>query len=444
MTDEIINHDKTKLEQFLKVLLDVQTKLNVSCYFVGGCVRDRLLKQVTNDYDIAVDGDLEQMIQALKETNWGANEGANEDANKGIFELTPSILGTAKVRFGKYHVDLATFRSERYTSNNGLPEIAAGDIESDLSRRDFTINTGYILLSHDNLDKMLHVDDAIDIEIAFAHPKFHADIENGVLRVLHDRSFIEDPSRMLRAVKYSTLYDLKMDDATQSLFNTASKKRLITDYSRDRYRQIVLGYAKHKHGIEILTNIYKQSLLLQVEVSEPSNTKRIQAYYDLFAEEPTAAPAAAQDHTMNRGILYLLLIYEYHLAFWFGADRQISEIAKSCIALQETASIMTPVQCQSRWWGYETFKRYDACSLIFAKDAVSISETMKHALHTYLEETQFIKLSINGNTLKNLGIESGKKIGLLLNLLLAHKVDTGSPMTQEEEIKWIESKQYEY
>ena len=435
MTDEIINCDKTKLEQFLKVLLDVQTQLNVSCYFVGGCVRDRLLKQVTYDYDIAVDGDLEQMIQVVKETNCGANEDAN---------ITPSILGTAKVRFGKYHVDLATFRSERYTSNNGLPEIAAGDIESDLSRRDFTINTGYILLSHDNLDKMLHVDDAIDIEMAFAHPMFHADIENGILRVLHDRSFIEDPSRMLRAVKYSTLYDLKMDDVTQSLFNTASKKRLITDYSRDRYRQIVLGYAKHKHGIEILTNIYKQSLLLQVEVSEPSNTKRIQAYYDLFAEEPTAAPAAAQDHTMNRGILYLLLIYEYHLAFWFGADRQISEIAKSCIALQETASVATPVQCLSRWWGYETFKRYDACSLNFAKVAVSISETMKLALDSYLNETQFIKLSINGNTLKNLGIESGKKIGVLLNLLLAHKVDTGSTMTQEEEIKWIESKQYEY
>ncbi len=436
MTAENIEHDKTKLEQFLKALLRVQTELNVHCYFVGGCVRDRLLKQVSYDYDIAVDGDLEKIIQAFKVTNWGTNV----SINGGTYELMPSILGTAKVRFGKYHVDLATFRSERYTSNNGLPEIAAGDIESDLSRRDFTINTGYILLSHDNLDKMLHVDDAIDIDMAFAHPKLHEDIKNGILRVLHDRSFIEDPSRMLRAVKYGTLYDLKMDDATQSLFNTASKAHVITNYSRDRYRQIVLGYAKHEQGIEILTNLYKQSLLPQVEVSEPSNTMRIEAYYGLFADEHEID----QDRAFDRGILYLLLMYEYHLAFWLGADRQISEIAKSCIALQEIASVATPAQCLSRWWWYETFKRYDACALEFAKVAVSISETMKHAIDTYLKETQFIKLSINGNTLKNFGMESGKKIGLLLNLLLAHKVDTGCNMTQEEEIKWIESRQNEY
>lgn len=445
MTAENIDHDKTKLEQFMRALLVVQTNLKVHCYFVGGCVRDRLLKQVSYDYDIAVDGDLEQMIRALKEinyesTNESTSESTDERFNRSTYELTPSILGTAKVRFGKYHVDLATFRSERYTSNNGLPEIAAGDIESDLSRRDFTINTGYVLLSHDNLDKMLHVDDAIDIEMAFAHPKFHADIQDGILRVLHERSFIEDPSRMLRAVKYGTLYDLKMDDATQALFNKASRAHLITDYSRDRYRQIVLGYAKHEHGIEILTNLYKQSLLLQVEVSEPSNTMRIQAYYNLFADKPERA----QDRLDHRGILYLLLMYEHHLAFWLGADRQVSEIAKSCIAIQEIASAATTIQCLSRWWGYETFKRFDACALEFAKVAVSISETMKPALDTYLKETQFIKLNINGNTLKKLGIESGKKIGILLNLLLAHKVDTGCIMTQEEEIKWIESRQNEY
>ena len=167
---------------------------------------------------------------------------------------------------------------------------------------------------------------------------------------------------------------------------------------------------------------------------------RIEAYYCLFADEHEID----QDRAFDRGILYLLLMYEYHLAFWLGADRQISEIAKSCIALQEIASVATPAQCLSRWWGYETFKRYDACSLNFAKVAVSISKTMKHAIDTYLKETQFIKLSINGNTLKNLGMESGKKIGLLLNLLLAHKVDTGCNMTQEEEIKWIESRQNEY
>jgi len=417
MTAENIECDKTKLEQFLEALL---TNLNARCYFVGGCVRDHLLGHESVDYDIAVDGDLKQIIQTLSET----------------YVLTPSILGTAKIRFGKYHVDLATFRSERYASNNGLPEIASGDIETDLFRRDFTINTGYVLLSRDNLDKMLHVDEAPQFEMAFAHPNFYEDIQNGILRVLHERSFIEDPSRMLRAVNYSTLYPLKMDDATQALFDTAIKARVIAHFSKDRYRQIVLGYARHEQGIEILTNLFWQSLLQQLEVSESSNVTRIQAYYDLF----TKTFATDSDLTSERGILYLLLIYEYQLAFWTGADRHISEVAKACISIQEIA----PSQLQSRWWGYETFKRFDDSVFSFVKAAVSIPEGVKLALRTYLEETQFIKLCINGNTLINRGIESGKKIGVLLNLLLAHKVESGRAMTLEEEIKWIESKQYEY
>lgn len=412
--------DKNDLINFLERLIDVQSLVDVCCYFVGGCVRDRLIGEDSYDYDLAVEGDLTRIIYALGET----------------YILTPSILGTAKVRFGKYHVDLATFRSERYVTNNGLPEIDAGTIETDLFRRDFTINTGYVLLSHENLDKMLHVDDIRVIEMAFAHPNFYEDIENNVLRVLHDRSFLEDPSRMLRVVKYSTLYHFKMDEATQSLFNMAIKEHVLELYSKDRYRQIIFGYAKHDQGILILTNLFEESLLLGIEASESTSVTRVKTYYDLFVSNNV--------HLLNRGTLYLLLMYEHHLEFWIGADRRISEVAKSCRDLKEIVAATQVTQWQSRWWCYETFKRFDDNVFNFVRYAVSCPDSVKLALRIYCDETQFITLGINGNTLKNLGMESGKKIGVLLNLLLAHKVDTGLNMTQEEEIKWIESKRDEY
>jgi len=292
------------------------------------------------------------------------------------------------------------------------------------------------LLSHKNLDKMLHVDDICDIEMAFAHPKFYEDIQNNILRVLHDRSFLEDPSRMLRVVKYSTLYHFKMDEATQTLFDMAIKEHVLDLYSKDRYRQIIFGYAKHNQGILILTNLFEKSLLLRLEASEQTSATRVQAYYDLFETDNV--------HMLNRGTIYLLLMYEYQLDFWIGADRRISEIAKSCGDIQEVVVTTKETQWQSRWWGYETFKRFDDNVLNFVRYAVSCPDPVKLALRIYCEETQFIKLGINGNTLKNIGMESGKKIGELLNLLLAHKVDTGLYMTQEEEIKWIESKRDEY
>ena len=416
MIVENLECDKATLIQFLERLLEVQTLINTRCYFVGGCVRDRFIGQESFDYDIAVDGDIKHLIYAL-------------EAN---YTILPSILGTAKIRFGAYHVDLANFRSERYVSKNGLPEIASGDIKADLNRRDFTINTGYVLLSRENLDKMLQIDAVNDIELAYAHPNFHKDIQNGILRILHDLSFVEDPSRMLRAVKYITLYHLKMDDTTQSLFNRAIEEKVLALYSKDRYRQIIIGYAKHEQGIEILTNLFKYSLLRHLEVSGSTSMGRMRTYYDLFAKK-----------RLN-GIQYLLLLYEFELEFWIGADRRVSESAKSCRVLQKLVASTTVMQWHSRWWGYETFKQFSDSVLCFAEVAVSIPEEVKLAIRIYKNETQYIKLGINGNTLKNMGMDNGKKIGTLLNLLLAHKVESGLNMTQDEEIKWIESKQYEY
>lgn len=419
MTIENLYREKIELRQFLEKLLEVQSHADLRCYFVGGCVRDHLLGQISYDYDLAVDGILQLIIQALQED----------------YKLELSILGTAKVRFGNYHVDLATFRSEVYVMGNGLPEISAGDFEADLNRRDFTINTGYVLLSRENLDKMLQVDVAHEIELAFAHTRFREDIQNGVLRVLHENSFLEDPSRLLRAVKYSTLYPLKMDDATQTLFDIAIQKKALETYSKDRYRQIVFGYARHAQGVSILSSLYEKGLLLRLDSTDTSNITRIRAYLDAFKD------ALTHDYS---GILFLLLMYEYQLDFWIGADRRISDIAKSFRIFLDIVATSNPSQWQSRWWCYEIFKRFDQKVLIFASYAKSVPERVKSALKLYTLETQFIKLNINGDTLKTLGVENGKIMGELLNLLLAHKVDTGTVMTHEEEIKWIESKRYEY
>jgi len=412
MVLESLYLEKMECKQFLKKLLEVQSLGDVRCYFVGGCVRDRLTDHVPFDYDLAVDGDLMRLLKALQ----------------GSYDLNPSILGTSKIRFGHYQVDLATFRRERYVKGNGLPEIEAGDIDSDLYRRDFTINTGYVQLTLDNLEKMFSNDAGASFECAYAHPKFHEDIENGILRVLNEQSFKDDPSRLLRAVKYSTLYHLKMEDATRILFEEAVSRNVLDTYSKDRYRQIILGYAKHVKGIQILVNLFNTDLLLEMETSD---SVRIHQY-------------AERLRTSVDGCLFLLLIYETRLDFWFGADRTLSEPAKACKAFKAIVMETPEVQWLSRWWCFLTFRLLDQSTLSFIRFAVSIPEFVKLALRIYIDETQFIRLNINGHTLKALGVTSGKSIGDLLNLLLAYKVNTGCNMTPEEEIKWIESKRYEY
>ena len=145
-------------------------------YVVGGAVRDALLGQVPRELDLVVEGDAVPVARRAAERVGGA--------------LTVhERFGTATVLTDGFAFDLAGARRERYPRPGALPEVELGaSIEEDLARRDFTVNAMAVPCSTATRTDW---------------PGAREDLEAGVLRVLHDRSFVDDPTRMLRLVRYA-------------------------------------------------------------------------------------------------------------------------------------------------------------------------------------------------------------------------------------------------
>jgi tRNA nucleotidyltransferase (CCA-adding enzyme) len=155
-------------------------------YLVGGAVRDLLLGIDPENLDVAVEGDAVEVARRL-----------------GGEVIEHERFGTAETRLGGKPIDLARTRTESYPAPGALPEVQPAALEEDLGRRDFTINAMAWPLQGDS-------------ELIDPHSG-RADLEAGLLRVLHDRSFVDDPTRALRAVRYAARLGLEPDPRTGEL-----------------------------------------------------------------------------------------------------------------------------------------------------------------------------------------------------------------------------------
>lgn len=186
-------------------------------YLVGGSVRDVLLGEPNFDVDIVVVGDGIALAVALAQELEGRVRAHDK-------------FGTAVVLYGQdERVDVVTARSESYEAPAALPTVEPGSIDDDLHRRDFTINAMAVSLK--------------DGEPGLLVDPFegHSDLQAGRIRVLHDRSFSDDPTRILRAIRYEDRYGFRMDDETVALARTCIATGHVGDLSGARLREELIA-----------------------------------------------------------------------------------------------------------------------------------------------------------------------------------------------------------
>jgi len=182
-----------------------------SVYLVGGAVRDLIVGQDSVDLDLAVEGD---GVSAAREL------ARRLDGEAAVHER----FGTATVRAGELAVDLATARRESYPRPGVLPEVQPASIEEDLARRDFTVNAMAVALSEPGRGELR------DPLGGFA------DLAVARIRVLHDRSFIDDPTRVLRAVRYEARLGFGLEHDTERLLREAAAADALSTISGPRVR----------------------------------------------------------------------------------------------------------------------------------------------------------------------------------------------------------------
>jgi tRNA nucleotidyltransferase (CCA-adding enzyme) len=197
-----------------------------SIYFVGGLVRDLLLDIPIVDFDIVVEGDAIGLARRLRRQVGGRvrSHGRFGTAKWLIPTESPALSAQGAEEGGGLPpaMDFVTARTEFYTHPTALPEVERSSIKQDLHRRDFTINTLAIRLDPDHFGELLDFYGG------------EADLRQGIIRVLHSLSFVEDPTRILRAARLEARLDFRTEPRTEQLI--AGAVSLLDRVSGDRIR----------------------------------------------------------------------------------------------------------------------------------------------------------------------------------------------------------------
>ena len=238
--------------QIIKAVSEEARTNHLPVYIVGGFVRDFLLGSSTYDFDIVVEGDAIALGNALV-------------AKHGGKLTTHSRFGTAKWYFAKQIiskngkmkqiVDLISARQEYYEHPSALPTVERGSIKLDLHRRDFTINTLAIRLDGHHFGEL--------------HDYFGglSDLDHKIVRVLHSLSFVDDPTRMLRAVRYEQRYGFTIEPRSLQLMDEA--KLLLPRLSSERLRHELDLILEESRSAAMLSRLDELGLLKAILVDLP-------------------------------------------------------------------------------------------------------------------------------------------------------------------------------
>lgn len=180
-------------------------------YLVGGAVRDLLRGARAVDLDVAVEGDARSVARSLAE-RMGGQVRQHER------------FGTATVWAGTVQLDLAATRTETYAEPGALPEVSPAGLAEDLRRRDFAINAMAVALAGDDLGHLYDPCGGLP------------DLEAGLVRVLHPGSFLDDATRLLRAVRYEARLEFGMDEDTERAARAAIAEEALSTVSGARIR----------------------------------------------------------------------------------------------------------------------------------------------------------------------------------------------------------------
>ncbi|MGZ5441850.1 MAG: hypothetical protein ACXW5U_02110 [Thermoanaerobaculia bacterium] len=204
-------------------------------YIVGGPVRDILLGRPAIDIDLTLEHDASTLARALAKRL------------DGRVRSFPQFLTYKVTAPGFPEIDLATARKERYRKPGALPAVAAGRLKDDLIRRDFSINA----IALDLLDGTMH-DPAHGAQ----------DIEARLVRVLHDRSFTDDPTRIFRAARLAVRLGFRIEEQTEELMRVAIETDALSTVSKERiWRELFLAMDEEE-APAILTDLSRRGALL--------------------------------------------------------------------------------------------------------------------------------------------------------------------------------------
>lgn len=219
-------------ELLLRVVRAGQSQVT-PIHLVGGPIRDLLLGRSVVDVDLVVDGDVHALGDAV----------AREAVDGEIEIEAHDRFGTLRIRSSEARLDLAKLRTETYAAPGALPEVAVGSLDEDLLRRDFSVNAMVCLLDSEEPGRAVPIVDMLG---------GLADLHGRKLRILHSRSFHDDPTRAFRAARLAARLGFSLDRKSRSSLRDALRDGAFGAVSGERWRrELQQTFEEAERGVHV-------------------------------------------------------------------------------------------------------------------------------------------------------------------------------------------------
>lgn len=406
----------------IKQVTKTAQQMGMPVYIVGGVVRDLLLDRPMMDFDIVVEGDATRLGKQLAAV-YGGSLAVHPQFFTARWEPDHDMPDDG------LSLDLISARSEIYEAPGELPVVKLSDIESDLRRRDFTINTLAIRLDGETRGEVLDICGGFD------------DLQKGLIRTLHERSFIDDPTRMFRAVRFEQRFGFLIEpDTLRQLREQLEGIENLTGQriwhelklfcaepcpEADFARIVQLGMAAQIHpGLVWSRKIEEDCLHYRTLIPEKERLFPSGNFETEHEEEGplwvwfSALPREYIDELEERLLLSGYSREGIEYTWFMRGEFPLYEDARDsqvCFFLEKIP--LAPMNCYFRF-----------CT----------SEKSREQMLNYVVKWSFAQPVMKGNDLRQMGFEPGPKLGEILKRLRAAVID-GEVRTKQDEIDLVET-----
>ncbi len=421
---ELKNHPKLDLDKslsaqqlaLLRGVAETAGMRQVPLYLVGGLVRDLLLGYPATDFDLVVEGDAIALAQALAAQSGGQ---VTVHARFGTAQWFPPDSSM-------HALDFISTRSETYKHPGALPTVKPGRLADDLARRDFTINTLAVRMDGEHWGEMYDLMEGLN------------DLNHGLVRVLHPQSFLDDPTRLFRAVRYEQRYGFQIAPETLALIPPA--RALIAALSAERVRHELDLILEEEQAVGMLTRLAELDLLQPVHAALDWNgTKRERYLRGLGLSQDgqnKSGPASPGKGFLGWHFWLMdvpatdIIVIEQRLHFHAKLLESLLAASALFADLPALVGLKIPSQAVARLEGLP----------LTAVEAVFLSlpeGQARQKLHSYLQTWRHVKPKTNGQDLKKRGLLPGPRFKQILYRLRQAWLD-GEVQTESDELKLLD------
>ena len=399
----------------LKNIGEVADDIGCKAYVVGGFVRDLFLYRSDEDIDIVIEGDgigFARKYAKLVNARIHAHE----------------KFGTAVIIFPDgFKIDVASARMEYYKFPAALPVVEMSSIKLDLFRRDFTINTLAIQLNSDRFGNLIDFFSA------------RKDIKEKIIRVLHNLSFVEDPTRVFRAIRFEQRFGFSIGKLTAGLIENAVTMDFFRGLSGKRVFSELRLILEEENPVAAITRLNDFKLLKVIHPSVNldknlhvmlNSVKKVLSWYDLLF----------LDESYKKWIVYFLILINHcnskrseEICGRFELKPQTRKIicierfeANRCAAWLERNLPVSSSKLYRSLFGFRT-------ELILYMMATSRQETVTKAISHFFTSLRRSSISLRGRDLKKMGLTPGPIYRQVLQEVLNAKLD-GKLKTKKDEL----------